>query len=88
MPVRAGFKNVNHKEYAIINLDDLENNYQVDDVVTPEDLMEKRLITKIKDGVKVLGFGTLTKKLVVKVHGFSKSAEEAIQNAGGEAIRI
>lgn len=86
LPVKKGFRNINHKEFAIINLDDLENLFEKGDEVTPEKLLEKSIIPGVKDGVKVLGFGELSKKLKVHAHKFSKSAKEAIEKAGGEAI--
>ncbi len=79
---KRGFKNVNHKEYAIVNLKDL-NVFSDGDVVTPEVLLERRIISKRQDGVKILGHGTLTKKITVKANLFSKTAEEAIKSVGG-----
>lgn len=79
---KRGFKNVNHKEYAIVNLKDL-NIFSDGDVVTPEVLLERRIISKRQDGVKILGHGTLTKKITVKANLFSKTAEEAIKSVGG-----
>ncbi len=79
---KRGFTNINRKEYAIINLDDL-NRFNDGDVVTPELLKKTGLVKKQLAGVKVLGQGTLEKKLTVVAAKFSKSAEEAIKNAGG-----
>ncbi|NLL69436.1 MAG: 50S ribosomal protein L15 [Acholeplasmataceae bacterium] len=79
---KRGFKNVNHKEYAIVNLKDL-NVFSDGDVVTPEVLLERRIISKRQDGVKILGHGTLTKKITIKANLFSKTAEEAIKSVGG-----
>ncbi|HAZ37191.1 MAG TPA: 50S ribosomal protein L15, partial [Clostridiaceae bacterium] len=53
-------------------------------IVTPELLMEKRIVKKLNDGVKVLGNGELNKKLTVKAHKFTKSAIEKIEAAGGK----
>jgi large subunit ribosomal protein L15 len=86
LPVKKGFRNINHKEFAIINLDDLEKLFNKGDEVTPEKLIELGIIPSMKDGVKVLAFGDLTKKLTVKAHKFSKSAVAAIENAKGEAV--
>lgn len=80
---KRGFNNYFAKEYAIINVSDLEvfdNNATVDSKA----LIEKGLINKELDGVKVLGNGTLTKKLTVVATKFSKSAEEKIQAVGGK----
>src|SRR5690554_2095114 len=79
---KRGFKNVNRKEFAVINMSDL-NIFNDGDVVTPEALIAKNVLKKLQSGVKVLANGTLEKKLTVKAHAFSKSAEEAIVKAGG-----
>lgn len=79
---KRGFKNVNRKDYAIINLDDL-NAFSAGDVVSPETLLGRNVIKKVLSGVKILGNGQLEKALTVKAHKFSKSAEEAIIKAGG-----
>lgn len=89
LPVKKGFRNINHKEFAIVNLDDLDKLFEAGAEVTPEALQKTGIIpTNLKDGVKVLAFGELTKKLKVSAHKFSKAAEEAITKAGGEAIRL
>ncbi|MBZ0213030.1 MAG: 50S ribosomal protein L15 [Nitrospirae bacterium] len=88
LPVKKGFRNINHKEYAIVNLDDLDKLFEAGAEVTPEGLVAIGIIPGIKDGVKVLGFGALTKNLTVKSHKFSKSAAEAIAKAGGEAVTL
>jgi large subunit ribosomal protein L15 len=88
LPVKKGFRNINHKEYAIVNLDDLEKLFKAGDEVTPEKLIAVGIIGGVMDGVKVLGFGSLSKKLTVKAHKFSKSAEEAIKAKGGEATSL
>src|SRR5579871_555029 len=59
LPVKKGFRNINHKEYAIVNLDDLQNLFQDGQEVTPESLIATGIIHASKDGVKVLGFGKL-----------------------------
>ena len=83
LPVKKGFRNVNHKEYAIVNLDDLSNLFEDGAEVTPESLVASGIIAKSKDGVKVLAFGELTKKLTISAHKFSKKAQEAIEAKGG-----
>jgi len=88
LPVKKGFTNINHKEFAIVNLDDLERLFKAGDEVTPDTLLKVGIIGGIKDGVKVLAFGTLSKKLKVSAHKFSKSAAEAISAKGGEAITL
>ncbi len=88
LPLKKGFRNINHKEFAIVNLDDLEKTFENNAEVTPELLLEKSLIPKGNDGLKILGFGTLSKKLTIKAHAFSKTAEAAIVKAGGEVVRL
>lgn len=88
LPVKKGFRNINHKEYAIVNLQSLEKHFEKGDDVTPETLIAKGLIHGMMDGVKVLAHGELTKKLKVSAHHFSKSASEKIAKAGGEAITL
>jgi large subunit ribosomal protein L15 len=88
LPVKKGFRNVNHKEFAIVNLDDLEKLFDKGAEVTPDTLMEIGIIGDLQDGVKILAFGTLTKKLKVSAHKFSAKAKEAIESAGGEAISL
>ena len=79
---KRGFKNVNRKEYAVVNVSDL-NVFENGAEVTIETLIKAGLVNKTYDGVKVLGNGTLEKKLTVKASKFSASAEAAIKNAGG-----
>jgi large subunit ribosomal protein L15 len=86
LPVKKGFRNINHKVYAIVNLDDLERLFEKGDEITPEKLIELGVIPEIKDGVKILAFGELKKKLTVKAHKFSKNAIAAIEKSKGEAI--
>ncbi|GIV18588.1 MAG: 50S ribosomal protein L15 [Armatimonadota bacterium] len=89
LPRLKGFKNPTHKEYTIINVALLEERFEAGDVVTPELLLERRIIKKLeKDGLKVLGEGELTKALTVRAHKFSKSAEQKITAAGGSVEAI
>ena len=83
MPKR-GFKNINRKEYAIVNLETL-NKFEDGAEVTPALLVESGIIKDEKDGIKVLGNGTLNKQLTVKASKFSASAKAAIEAAGGTA---
>ena len=80
---KRGFKNHFAKEYAVVNVSDLErfdNNTTVDAKL----LLDEGIIRKELDGVKVLGNGEITKKLTVVATKFSKTAEEKIQAAGGK----
>ena len=79
---KRGFTNINRKEYAIINLTQL-NNFEDGAVITPELLKEMGLVKNMKNGLKVLGEGELDKKLTVKANKVSKSALAAIEKAGG-----
>ena len=80
---KRGFKNVNHVNYATVNVAALER-FENGTVVSPALLIEAGLVKKECDGIKVLGAGTLTKSLTVQAKAFSKSAEAAIVNAGGK----
>ena len=81
---KRGFTNIWKTEYTIINVDDL-NRFDAETVVTPELLVEAGIVKKVMDGIKVLGNGTLDKKIEVKAHKFSKTAIEKIEAAGGKA---
>lgn len=81
---KRGFTNIFRKEYAIVNVSDLEK-IGGTDPVTPEMLVQKGLIKDLKTGVKILGMGELKSKLTVRAHKFSKSALDKIQAAGGKA---
>lgn len=81
---KRGFNNINRVEYAIVNLSSL-NVFEDGAVVTIEMLLEKRIINKTLDGVKILGQGELEKKLTVQANTFSKSAIESIEKLGGKA---
>lgn len=81
---KRGFTNIFKKEFALVNIDDL-NIFAENTKVTPELLIEKGIIKKVKDGVKVLGNGELKVKVDVAAHKFSKTAIEKIESAGGKA---
>lgn len=82
---KRGFTNAKFKTvYATINLSDLEK-FENGAVVTPELLHEMGLIKNQLDGIKVLGNGNLTKKLVVKANKFSNAAASKIEELGGKA---
>ncbi len=80
---KRGFTNSNKTVYAIVNVEDL-NNFEDGTTVNPTILKEAGLISKNLDGVKILGNGTLTKKLTVSANKFSTSAVKAIETAGGK----
>lgn len=82
---KRGFNNIYKKDYSIVNVSDLEK-FDNGTVVTAELLLETGVLSKVEPyGLKVLGNGTLTKKLEVKANKFTKSAAEIIEKAGGKA---
>ncbi len=85
---KFGFTPLNRTEYKVINLDKLQELADNNITVIDTEVAIKAGIMSPKHLLKVLGNGTLTAKLEVKAHAFSKSAEEAIKNAGGTAIKI
>lgn len=81
-----GFKSI-HPKKTVLNLIDLENNFSDGDEISVSTLLKKGLLRKrkIKNGVKILGNGELTKKLIIKDEILvSKSAKEAIEKVGGK----
>ena len=80
---KRGFNNIFATEYAIVNVSDL-NAFEDGAVINAEVLLEKRIIRKALDGVKVLGRGELTKKVTVQATAFSTSAKEKIESVGGK----
>ena len=84
---KSGFVNVFRKEYATLNLTALE---RFDDgaVVTIDTLRQLGMVKQVKDGVKILGGGDLTRKLTVQVTKFTASAREKIEAAGGKAEEV
>ena len=77
---KFGFNSPNRKEFAVVNLSDLN---RFDGAVDETTLREAGLVKGRWDGVKILASGELTKKLSVKVHKFSEAAKAAIEKAGG-----
>ena len=84
---KRGFKNPFRKEYAIVNLKDLER-FESGQVVDPGLLLKEKVIRKLLDGLKVLSEGELKVSLTVKAHKFSAKAKEKIQAAGGSIEEI
>ena len=80
---KRGFTNHTRKEYAIVNVEDL-NKFEANSVVDFEALKNAGLVKKELDGLKILGNGELTVALTVKANKFSKSAASAIEAAGGK----
>ncbi|VEU70198.1 50S ribosomal protein L15 [Mycoplasmopsis glycophila] len=84
---KRGFTNVNHIEFQVVNLHQLETRYEANEEVTIESLFEKGLVKRTLP-IKVLGNGTLSKKLVVRVHKVSESAKQAIEAVGGSVEEL
>ena len=84
---KRGFNNHFKKEYVIVNLEVLNENFAAGSVVDMEALLDRNLVKSVKNaaGLKVLGNGELTVNLTVKAAKFSASAKEAIEKAGGTA---
>jgi large subunit ribosomal protein L15 len=83
---KFGFTNINKVVYQIINVADLKDMTKAD--VSPEVLFELKLIRKKNIPVKLLGSGDLSKKVNIKVHAVSKSAQEKIEKAGGSVTLL
>ena len=79
---KRGFTNRNSKDIIAINVEKL-NRYEDGTEVTPELLLSTRTVSKLGDGIKILGGGELTKKLTVKVNAVSEGAKSKIEAAGG-----
>ena len=85
LPKRGFTNSLFKKEYAIINLETLDKLFNDGDAVSMEVLLEKGIVKKELNGLKVLGRGEITKKLTVKATIFSASAKEKIEAVGGKA---
>lgn len=85
---KRGFNNKFATEYAVVNLSTLEQRFADGDTVTLETLLEKKIVRKPYDGLKVLANGELTKKLTVKAAKFTAAAKEKITAAGGQAEEV
>ena len=84
MPKR-GFNNIFAKEFATVNVSELEKRFENGAVVDAEALIESGAIKDAKDGIKILGNGELSKNITVKAVKFTASAKEKIEKAGGTA---
>jgi large subunit ribosomal protein L15 len=81
---KRGFTNIFRKQYAVVNLKDLEE-FKAEEKITPELLVARGLVKQLGAGLKVLGEGELKSPLQVSAHMFSKSALAKIEKAGGKA---
>ena len=82
---KRGFHNPFRTEYSVVNLDTLAERFDAGTVVTPELLLERRIVRDLQDGLKVLGDGELPHPLTIRAHKFSKSALEKLSACGGAA---
>lgn len=80
---KRGFKNIFAKDYAEVNIAQL-NRFEDGATVDPVALIEAGILKNVRDGIRILGNGTLEKKLTVIANGFTKTAEEKIVAAGGK----
>jgi large subunit ribosomal protein L15 len=79
---KRGFTNIFRKEFAIVNVGQLDR-FPTGSEITPALLLAEGVVSQLRDGVKILGDGALTRKLTVRAHRFSKKARTAIEAAGG-----
>nr|WP_197712774.1 50S ribosomal protein L15 [Mycoplasmopsis edwardii] len=84
---KRGFTNVNHVEYQVVNLKDIELRFENNSEITIESLFASGLI-KRNLPIKLLGNGTLTKKVTIYVNKASESAKESVEKAGGKIIEL
>lgn len=86
---KFGFKNINRKEYQVVSLSDIQSLAEKLNVekIGISEMVSARLVSAT-GYVKVLANGTITAKVIVEANAFSKSAEEAIQAAGGTATKL
>lgn len=85
LPRKRGFKNRNRVEYTEVNVAQLAR-FEAESEVTPETMLAKGLIRKLKQPVKVLGQGEIDRALTVRAHKFSASARQKIEAAGGKVV--
>jgi len=84
---KRGFTNIFKKEYVLVNVKDLER-FDADSTLDIDALKDAGLVKDVKDGVKLLGDGAISRPLTVKVHKVSKVAREQIEAAGGKVEMI
>ena len=82
---KRGFNNIFAKEYATVNVSELDKRFDSGAVVDAESLIASGAIKDAKDGIKILGNGEISKSLTVKAVKFTAAAQEKIEKAGGKA---
>lgn len=85
---KKGFNSRNHKDYALVNVRELEKKFQSGDSVDSDVLIDRGMIGSINAGLKILGDGELSKKLTITAHRFSAAAKNKIEAAGGTCRTI
>ena len=90
LPQVRGFKPVNKKIYALVNLDVLEEKFEAGAEITPEALVAAGIVRELHYGLKILGNGEVTKKFTVRAHKFSQNAQDKLVAAGGtvETLKV
>ena len=84
LPHIRGFKARNHKNWTCVNVSDIEKAFEAGDVVDTQALVDKKIISSIDHGLKILANGDISKSLTVKADAFSKTAQSKIEAAGGK----
>ena len=87
LPELRGFTNVFRKEYTTINVASL-NRFEADSEVTPQLLLEHRIVKSLKSPIKILGDGELERPLTVRANKFTQTARSKIEAAGGRVEEI
>ncbi|MFA7226186.1 MAG: 50S ribosomal protein L15 [Dysgonamonadaceae bacterium] len=87
---KFGFRPVRRIEYKPVNIEKLQEIAEMEKIskIDPDVLVKAGIVSSKKHLIKILGKGSLTAKLEVEAHAFSKSAEEAIKSAGGTVIKL
>jgi large subunit ribosomal protein L15 len=83
-PKYRGFKSLNKVKFQPVNISELEKNFKPGDEVSLESLTKKNLVRKKQTNIKILGYGELKKKLVIKGLKISESAKKIVEDAGGK----
>lgn len=84
LPHIRGFKARNHKNWTCVNVSDIEKAFEAGDVVDSSALIEKKIISSVDHGLKILADGEISKSITVKADAFSKTAQSKIEAAGGK----
>ena len=84
LPHIRGFKARNHKNWTCVNVSDIEKAFEAGDVVDAAALINKKIISSIDHGLKILANGEISKSITIKADAFSKTAQSKIEAAGGK----